>query len=186
MGEPLAVIAQRHSTGQMGWGDKTGYHDYIPTYEAHLPADVHFLLEIGVSHGHSMTMWAEAFPTADVLGMDVCLLQEAFDRCDGYSNIVLLLEDATRRSPKTTEISRISFDVIIDDGSHKLADQLAALILWWPALRAGGRYFIEDIQGDGALSILQDYLHSERIDYHLYDGRGPGKPFDELMLVLTK
>jgi hypothetical protein len=98
---------------------------------------------------------------------------------------VLWQADATKPFSGQRGLATISFDVIVDDGSHRLGDQLAALLLWWPSLRRGGKYFIEDIHPDNLDSLLA-YVQGCSIDYHLYDGRGPGMPFDELMLTLTK
>lgn len=181
----LQEIYSRH-TGQFGYGDKGCYHNYIPIYEQWLPAATDRLLEIGVAYGHSMTMWAEAYPTADLCGLDSKLRPEAFERCDPYSNITLWEADATRRFSGFGPLSKPGFDIIIDDGSHQVEDQLAALVLWWPTLRSGGRFFIEDIQGDEALAILLDYCIAESLSWTLYDGRGEGMPPDELMLILNK
>jgi len=37
-------------------------------------------------------------------------------------------------------------DILIDDGSHRLNDQLTTLALLWPSIRKGGWYCIEDIE----------------------------------------
>ena len=47
-------------------------------------------------------------------------------------------------------------DLIIDDGSHKLADQLAGTEALWDCLRVGGAYVVEDVQSESDGQVFGD------------------------------
>ena len=42
--------------------------------------------------------------------------------------------------------SKSGFDIIVDDGGHRNEDILNTLKAFWPGLKSGGLYFIEDLQ----------------------------------------
>jgi 23S rRNA U2552 (ribose-2'-O)-methylase RlmE/FtsJ len=107
----------------IGIGDKGTIHSYIELYGQelnHLSGKKVNLLEIGVAEGHSLKMWKEYFHEDSViLGLDIDYSRLKFkdinvligDVCD--KKIIDILDSCT-------------FDIIIDDGSHKLDDQLFA------------------------------------------------------------
>jgi hypothetical protein len=119
------------------YGTDKHEHGYMPFYEAHLPQQPGKILEIGVKQGASMRMWREAFPQAELHGMDLFMEFQPPDdipgvrwwkghQCDYY-----LLE----------ELLKQDFDVIIDDGSHASRHQLMTFF----GLFNGKHYFIEDL-----------------------------------------
>jgi hypothetical protein len=63
--------------------------------------------------------------------------------------------DSTRKAP-----SGIAADLVIDDGSHIPAAQRATLRRFWPLLREGGRYVIEDAQN---LRLPEARAHDLRV-----------------------
>lgn len=91
--------------------------------------------------GGSLRAWRDYFPQAQIVGIDVQPdTQFTSDRittaiCDSTD------ADAVRQflagQPK--------FDFIVDDGSHRPADQLATLTNLLSAVSPGGLYLIEDI-----------------------------------------
>lgn len=128
----LFQLAYKYNT------DKAGpQHNYIPFYEANLPANPKKLLEIGIKEGASMRMWREYFPKCELHGMD---LFEEFPQPEiegvtwwkGHQANYYMLE----------QLLREEFDVIIDDGSHISRHQLMTFF----ALYTGKHYFIEDLQ----------------------------------------
>ena len=90
----------------------------------------------------SARMWLEYFPNAEIIGLDVSDFSwlEAdrfrFVRCD--------MDDraAIREAAKVAD----SFDIIIDDASHASAHQQDAFLEFFPRLKSGGLYIIEDLQ----------------------------------------
>lgn len=181
----LQEIYQQYSA-PFGYGDKGSYHAYLPTYERFLSKESQNLIEIGIAYGHSLMMWSDWLPEANIYGIDIKLRDQAINMCWNRARIHMAEADATKLTPITKVLTQVPWDAIIDDGSHRVEDQLASFMLFYPSVREGGHYFIEDIQGQGALDLLTQHLDLSLVQYHLYDGRGEGRPSDELMLVIHK
>lgn len=121
---------------------------YLDAYDSALSGRRHHriaLLEVGVQNGGSLEIWAEYFAAAEVLvGCDVDPACRALTFGDPRIEVVVgdiselsTVEDIRRRSP--------DFDVIIDDGSHRSADIIAAFLALLPMVRDGGVYIVEDL-----------------------------------------
>lgn len=107
------------------------------------------LLEIGVSRGASIRMWFDYFPDAHIIGLDIeRTLVQAHPRFSFYrgnqADAELLEGIIARHAP---------FDVVIDDGSHRLFDQITSLDLLFPHVRSGGLYAIEDLHAPQAIEL---------------------------------
>ena len=110
---------------------------YFPIYQAHFAKYVDKpvrVLEIGVDHGGSLQLWKEYFgPKARITGIDID------PRCKEYEEpqIDVLIADQTEAG-----LAGMRFDIVIDDGSHIPAHQVATFEnLWWST---AGVYLIED------------------------------------------
>jgi len=127
-----------------------GSHGYAPYYEQLLASrQVKALLEIGIHKGCSLYMWREFLPDAAIYGIDI-------DRqwCEPFRDtpgIFVFWSDATRVNP----IRGTMFDVIIDDGSHQPGDMIESFILFFPSLRPGGVYVIEDVPPECAEQLAK-------------------------------
>lgn len=103
------------------------------------------LLEVGVQNGGSLEVWSRYFPSAQVLvGCDIepACAELTFDD----PRIHVLVGDAG--DPATiAAIASIapSFDIIIDDGSHRSDDIVRTFVRLLPMLADGGVYIIEDL-----------------------------------------
>jgi hypothetical protein len=138
-------------------------HGYTVIYEAFL-GDAHnrptTLMEIGLAMGGpeagrpasrtvedtpSVRMWHERFPKATVYGVDISDCS-AF-QTDWFHFFQADCGDASRLAEIQESLSQsgISFDVIIDDGSHASYHQQLTLLKFFPLLRRGGIYIIEDL-----------------------------------------
>ena len=98
------------------------------------------ILEIGVHKGDSLRLWNAYFPASRVYGIDLYLFKEAvgLNVFRGDQKNVKFLADVVRQAGP--------FDIIIDDGSHIMADQIASLKYLFPhGLASGGTYVIEDL-----------------------------------------
>lgn len=148
----LQELGLKHNT------DKATYHKYLDFYQKHLPKRTFAgrLLEIGVMDGGSMRMWREYYPKADIIGVDNAM--QANLQIDGVGLVQL---DATN----PIELKELGmFDIIIDDGSHKTADQQASFEhLFYNQLTPGGLYIIEDLH----TSFMDSYINSDQttVDY---------------------
>lgn len=122
--------------------DKGTRHSYLPVYEELLGPRRHEalnLLEIGVSAGSSVAMWLEYLPNATVCGIDINLPDRKHER------LHLFCGDQTDEN-FLYKFRGLSFDVIVDDGSHRSRDQLLSCHALWKTLRPGGLYFVEDVE----------------------------------------
>ena len=119
---------------------------YFPIYERHLRPFAGcqvVLLEIGVSHGGSLQVWRDYLGRRErIVGIDieprvVQLSEPGIDVIVGdQSDPQFLAELARQYGP---------FDIVIDDGSHQFAHQIASMELLWPHVADGGIYLVEDL-----------------------------------------
>jgi cephalosporin hydroxylase len=101
------------------------------------------LLEIGIQRGASLRMWEEFLPNATIFAIDInpACTQFATDRTK-----VSIGDQSSPAFLKTVvDEARQPFDMIIDDGSHRMDHHQASLTYLWPHLREGGWYAIEDL-----------------------------------------
>jgi len=124
------------------------FHHYLDFYQKHLP-DRDFsgrLLEIGVMDGLSMKMWAEYYPNAEIVGIDIKEDMASYMHNSDWQvpeSVKLITCDGT--DPKQTGPLGM-FDIIIDDGSHYMSHQQASFKhLYYNQLNKGGVYVIEDL-----------------------------------------
>jgi hypothetical protein len=124
------------------------------------------LLEVGVYTGSSLAVWADYFPNAQIIGVDTFsriprwkLPVMGHPRVKGYKC------DSTKETPP--EVTPGSVDIIIDDGSHEPPDQLATFLGYFPLLKSGGMYFVEDaIIGMNGFGKLRAGLAPHDPKYH--------------------
>jgi len=142
--ETLSSIYDRYSFPE-GHGDKGTAHTYIDEYSKLLEpyrSNITFL-EIGLSHGESIQMWSEYFEKTKIYGVDITDAHIRHLLNDPRFNIII--GDATKGNFIDYLPENIFFDVIIDDGSHRLNDQLSTFDLLKNKMNKGGLYIIEDV-----------------------------------------
>lgn len=132
-------------TSPDGHGDKGTAHSYIDVYDRLLEHYRHKanILEIGLAYGQSLEMWYEYFGKGSkIYGIDI-----KDDEIGPYlddNRFKITIGDATNQDI-LKHFPRNKFDIIIDDGSHKLGDQIKTFNLFSSKMRNGGVYIIEDI-----------------------------------------
>lgn len=131
-----------------------GYHKIYSYYISKFKNQRINLLEIGIQHGYGLLAWSRYFKKSFIYGMEV---KEKFSK--EYDVIKEKFPDESKRirfdfpySSVHEEnwnklYSDVKFDVIIDDGSHKIGHQLKTLINSIKCLKEkNSYYFIEDIK----------------------------------------
>ena len=119
---------------------------YTTYYERHLAPLRHApitLLEIGIWKGASLRMWAEYFPNAKIVGIDSdasCLGMQ-----DGRTSVYVGDQSDRDFLRKVVESVGSPFDVIIDDGGHRMEQQITSVQELFPTMARGGLYAIEDL-----------------------------------------
>jgi hypothetical protein len=141
MPDTLDAIGLKHGT------DKAStHHNYLSFYEsfmAPLREEPITLLEVGVYQGASLKTWAEYFPNARIIGVDIAPNSKIYERdririeLADQSNLEHLAQLAAKNGP---------FDIIVEDGSHMWEHQITTLRALFPFLRSGGYYVVEDLQ----------------------------------------
>jgi hypothetical protein len=100
-------------------------------------------LEIGVYKGGSLRMWRDFFsPAASLTFLDIDPACKALEipgteiRIGDQTDVPFLQSVAAARGP---------FDIIVDDGGHKMDQQMTSFRTLWPHLADGGLYIVEDV-----------------------------------------
>ena len=100
-------------------------------------------LEIGVQNGGSLAMWREYFgPNATIIGVDIDPECKALEK-KGFE--IWIGDQSDREFWAEFLHSHPELDVILDDGGHTMAQQIATFECLFPALNQGGVYFCEDV-----------------------------------------
>jgi len=157
--------------------DKGTVHTYMDFYQEVLEPyrkTRNCVMEIGVKEGGSIRMWSEYFKKAQIIGVDIV------DPPGEYPQATIVVGDATRAE---TFEHLANFDVIIDDGSHRLADQLATFHLLWPKLNPGGVYLIEDIHD---LEYVQHHFKQLADIVIIHDWRREKNRADDIIVEIRK
>jgi len=122
------------------------WHHYFEIYDRHLArfrdTEVH-VLEFGVAQGGSMQMWKEYFgPRCRVHGVDKNPACKAAEEARVEIHIGDQEDRAFLRS-LAQKLPRI--DVLIDDGGHRMGQQIATFEELFPKIEPTGVYICEDL-----------------------------------------
>ena len=172
--EAVAEVARRssarlNSLAKKFGGDKQGGskgHGFALIYGMALSEvqnTTRRMCELGVFWGASTRMWNEYFPNAEVIGVDVFRMP-GYPGYEGPAQALLANYRAGKLPPRirlevgdqsnATDLRRLAddfaasgpaFDLIVDDASHRHAHQQQTWARFFPLLRPGGLYIIEDI-----------------------------------------
>ena len=128
------------------------------------------LLEIGIQNGGSLETWKTFFTDARVIiGCDIDERCSALQYDD--SRVSVVVGDANQPSTfkKITDICN-NFEIIIDDGSHLSNDILNSFLIYFPVVKPGGLYVIEDTHtlymndyGGGILNEFSAYSFFKKL-----------------------
>ena len=144
-------------------------HGFLSFYELslqHLRDESFLLIEIGVFQGQSLKTWAEYFPKAVIVGLDVNA--DAL-RYDVPANAHVRIGDASKLEFLDEVIAEFGQPrVIIDDGSHFWHHQIDSLRYLWPRLLPGGIYVLEDLHTSFG-HFEAEYRNSSYSDITGYD-----------------
>ena len=89
-------------------------------------------------------MWEAYFPKAEIVGIENLpdIVEEEFDRAQV---IIGDATDAKLLKEVANKFKGAKIDIIIDDASHVLEQQIASFEALFPHLEEGGLYFVEDV-----------------------------------------
>jgi hypothetical protein len=140
--ERLDKIGRKYGTDKSSMGH--GYLDIYDFWLHGLRGHVRKVLEIGIGGGGSLKMWADYFPFASIIGVDI---NNDFVRLDYGDRIETFEMDVSIPESWIRLFQNMGggFDLIVDDGSHTARDMIAAFESGWPLLKPDGLYFVEDL-----------------------------------------
>jgi len=171
----LEEIYQRYK----GETDKGTAHTYLGVYAMEWDlgrTGVFRVLEIGVQSGGSLRLWREYFTWGEIHGIDVndCPSLAGEDRIV-FHKVNVMDKEGVRKALGNTK-----FDIIIDDASHRLEEQLGAISILWKNLARGGWYVVEDVLNAGDLERFECFGAS----CSTYDqAKITGKHADRLVVI---
>lgn len=124
------------------WSIYLGEYDRI--FENYRNTSVR-LLEIGIQNGGSLEIWSKYFPNAHKLvGCDINPACAHLSYED--PRIAVVVGDVNSSMARAKILSYAStFDVIIDDGSHRSSDIVKSFAMYFPNLTDRGVYVAEDM-----------------------------------------
>jgi trans-aconitate methyltransferase len=113
-----------------------GYTDIYEKYFATLRQKKINILEIGA--GVSQLMWNDYFPNAKIFCID--------RKDDNFSeNTYNEICDQTNKAQLKKVFKDVKFDIIIDDGGHRINEQMTSFGVLFNRLNSKGLYIIEDL-----------------------------------------
>lgn len=171
----LSALLEQHQS------DKATHHSYGPLYDTLLTPyreRAKNVLELGILEGCSLRAWREFFPNATIHGVD----NEIGRLIHNEPRIISHHIDTKDRDHFIEVCGALPiFDVIVDDASHTIMEQVWAACCLWGRLAPGGIYIIEDILYPQYLPLFQAFQNVE-----LYDLRHVRGQHDDLVAVLRR
>lgn len=119
---------------------------YFDIYERHLgpyKGKAVQLIEFGVFHGGSLQMWKDYFGSAaKICGVDINPACQQLEE----DNIRIFIADQSDRQALGAICAQCpKFDIVVDDGGHRMEQQRATFDVLWEHLNDGGVYICEDV-----------------------------------------
>jgi hypothetical protein len=133
-----------YEIGQYYGTDKHYFHNYYNRFYQKLlnPYQTNCdILEIGVLDGASLKVWNDFFENGIIHGIDINNYQSSLERVTMY-NVDQSNEDSLYEFSNKGNV----YDVIIDDGSHRMKDVQITVQILFNNLISGGVFVIEDLQ----------------------------------------
>lgn len=120
------------------------YFDVYETWFAKFRGLSPRILEVGVQHGGSSLMWLEYFgPGTKVVGVDIdprCLQHTTND-----TKVVIGDQESPEFWQQFFAEHTEPFDIIIDDGGHRMKQMIMTFVMASKHVNDGGVYLIEDV-----------------------------------------
>lgn len=162
--------------------DKNTTHSYLRVYDclfSSLREKAENVLEIGIEKGGSLKLWADYFINAHVFGVDKIPYFTTDKRITTFQNDAYSVEFVNGL--------KVKFDILIDDGSHKLEDMKFFIKHYSPLLKENGVLVVEDIPNDQWIKELRSVTPEHLLRYaYSIDLRGGKNRYDDLIFVISK
>lgn len=163
--------------------DKGTQHNYLHTYQKEMDKLKNItLLEIGVWMAGSLKLWDMWFDNAKIYGIDNYQMFGGVVPKE-VSNLPYTVLTINSQVKEECPFEDEMFDYIIDDAMHDVSSIIKTFNVYWPKLKTGGKYFIEDIQSDKGLATIRQEI--EGLSYTVFDTRSTHND-DDILIVIHK
>lgn len=176
---PLRDYFEAHSKGAGIWKWRHYFDIYHRHFQKFVGRSVN-ILEIGIFSGGSLEMWKKYFGSGcHVYGVDIqpeCLAYQS------DSVTVMIGDQGDREFWRKFRATAPRLDIVIDDGSHRPADQIVTVEELLPHLNPGGVYLCEDVHNSGNrfaqyVSGFAANLNASDLDWQENKISSPATPF---------
>jgi hypothetical protein len=171
--------------------DKGTHHSYIDMYyeSTFLPLKekTNVVVEIGVCYGNSMRLWHDYFLNATIYGIDKDPRSHSSRwQLNQNNNRCKIIKGSSNDISTYKEIPN-DIDIVIDDGSHRIQDQLNSFNILYPKLKDSGVYVIEDIRNiDSTIKQFKDLENSHKVTVKIFDFRNLKNIKDDVIVEIRK
>lgn len=155
----LDILAEKYGTDK-----RILCHGYTRAYDKFfepIRKKVKNLVEVGICDGASLKMWRDYLPNATIHGLDID--QKCVDTTKGEPRIITHLKSGC--DPDYWKDLTFKPEIILDDGSHVVEEQVSMLANAWDSLAPGGYYVIEDTHS----SFFDVYNTDKNKQYGFYN-----------------
>ena len=177
MNNELTGISNQHT-------DKYYVHSYMPVYDKlfeNYRNDSINMLEIGIQHGGSISLWSEYFTKGSIFGIDI---EDSPKWLKDVSGVTTFKENAYSKEGLNLFNDNM-FDILIDDGPHTLNSMKYVAKNYMCKMKRNGRLIIEDIpEYEWIEEILNEIPKDIDYKYEIHDLREKKNRFDDIMLVI--
>jgi predicted O-methyltransferase YrrM len=139
------------------------------------------VLEIGVYAGGSTLLWRDYFPNATIFGADINYANQIANQ----PRIVQVIGNAYEDSILNMFADNL-FDIVIDDGSHKLEHMMYFIEKYYTKLKPDGVMVLEDIDNiDWATELYNNIPKHLKKNSKIYDLRSVNRRYDDIAIVIN-
>lgn len=172
------------------------WEHYLGIYESELSPFIAAgrpvsLLEIGVQNGGSLQVWRKYLPVGScIVGIDI---NPDCARLEVDENTSVHIADGTDKAMLDGVLGDLTFDIIIDDGSHRSGHIISTYKALFSRIKGGGKFIIEDLhasywseygggfRADGsAMEFLKRLVDGLNCDHFRDTGTTPKAEIDHL------
>ena len=138
----LSIAKEHRGNVSDKWTSYFSAYDELLQRYRNLPIRI---LEIGIQNGGSLALWAKYFPNATlIVGCDIEPKCAALTYDDPRVHVIVGDANSVEVEARIAELSS-SYDIVIDDGSHRSSDIIHTFALYFPRLSEGGLFVAEDL-----------------------------------------
>lgn len=173
--------------------DKGSCHSYLDVYQELFEKKqetARHVLEIGIHRGDSIKLWKDFFTNATIYGLQSDERDDILPEVRNNEKIILYFSiDAYDIKFFTENIlnNDVKFDIVIDDGSHRLTDMITCINLYSKVLADDGILIVEDVQEWEWISHLEKAVPDNLKQFiKVYDLRSNKGRYDDILFVINK